>query len=383
MFTLLQHGTLYAPDERGIGDVLMAWDRIAAVGHVDVRAIERTGLPLEVLDVRGCAVTPGLMDPHQHLLGGSGEEGFSTQTPNITISEIAPAGITTVVGVLGVDTTMKTMAGLLAAVKALREDGLSAYLWSGGYNVPPASITQSVRNDMMFVEEVVGAGEIAIADERGLCPAARELAKVVLDTHVGGILSGKAGRTHFHVGEHEQRLLRLRELLDGDFAVRAEMLYPTHVSRTEALMEEAAALAQRGSHVDFDTMEGNVAKWVGHYLAHGGPADRLTLSSDAGKSSPCLHFRECMVAAYDDGLTLARLLPFITANVADALKLPQKGRLDVGRDADLLVLDERERTVRHLVARGRLIIRDGALVRREHFLEGSSRRIALVGTEAV
>ena len=61
---------------------------------------------------------------------------FATQTPEIHLTEIVRAGITTVVGTLGVDNTMKTMAGLLAKVKALKEEGLSAYLWSGGYSVP-------------------------------------------------------------------------------------------------------------------------------------------------------------------------------------------------------------------------------------------------------
>jgi len=39
-------------------------------------------------------VTPGFIDPHEHLLGVSGEEGFATQTPEISVSEIICAGIT-------------------------------------------------------------------------------------------------------------------------------------------------------------------------------------------------------------------------------------------------------------------------------------------------
>jgi beta-aspartyl-dipeptidase (metallo-type) len=73
-------------------------------------------------------VTPGFIDPHEHLLGGSGEEGFATQTPEISVSEIICAGITTVVGCLGVDTTMKTLPGLLAKAKALKEGGLNAFI---------------------------------------------------------------------------------------------------------------------------------------------------------------------------------------------------------------------------------------------------------------
>ena len=76
------------------------------------------------------------------------------------VSEIARAGVTTVVGTLGVDTTMKTLPGLLARVKALKEEGLSSWFWTGGYNIPPVTITGSARNDMLFIDECVGYGEV-------------------------------------------------------------------------------------------------------------------------------------------------------------------------------------------------------------------------------
>src|SRR5439155_1120043 len=144
--------------------------------------------------------------PHEHLLGGSGEQGFSTQTPEIRLGEIVASGITSVVGCLGVDTTMKTMPGLLARAKALHEEGLSAFVWSGGYNVPPTTILASVREDIMFIAEVIGAGEIAIADERSTDPSPRELARLVNEAYVGGLLARKAGVTHFHVGSRSTRL---------------------------------------------------------------------------------------------------------------------------------------------------------------------------------
>src|ERR671928_51597 len=93
------------------------------------------------------------------------------------------AGITTVVGTLGVDTTMKTLPGLLARAKALAEEGITAYLWTGGYNVPPTTILWSVREDILFIAEVLGAGEVAIADERSTDPRPEELARLVNDAH--------------------------------------------------------------------------------------------------------------------------------------------------------------------------------------------------------
>jgi beta-aspartyl-dipeptidase (metallo-type) len=381
VLTLIENGEVYAPEPRGRQSVLLVDSKIGAVGAVDARALERLGVEYAIVDATGCVVTPGLIDPHCHLLGGSGEDGLSTQTPEIVLSEIVPHGITTVVGVLGVDTTMKTMAGLLARVKGLKEEGLTAYMWSGGYNVPPTTVMQSIREDMLFIDEVVGAGEVAIADHRGLCPQAPELAKLVLDTHVGGMLSGKAGVTHFHVGEHDQRLKRLRELVEGDFAVEPSMLYPTHVERTEALMDEAIALTQQGAHADIDTVERDLARWVRYYLDHGGDPGRLTVSSDSGASDPGALFEQICQCVVHHRMPLEQVLPLVTSNTASVLKLKQKGALAPGRDADVLVMRRESLDVVHVFARGQRMVDDGRLVRHEAFLPTTSRRIELQGAK--
>ena len=378
MLTLIENGDVHAPEPLGRQSVLLVDGKIGKVGPVDRRAIEATGLEVAVVDAQGCVVTPGFVDPHEHLLGGSGEEGFSTQTPMVVLSEIVPHGITTVVGALGVDTTMKTMAGLLARVKGLKEEGRSAYMWSGGYNVPPTTVTRSIRDDMMFIDEVVGAGEIAIADSRGLCPQAPELAKLVLDTHVGGLLTGKAGVTHFHVGEEDLRLKFLRDLID-DFKCEPEWLYPTHVERNEALMDEAIALAARGAHADVDTVEGELARWVGYWFEHGGHPERLTVSSDTGTSSPgqlVAQWRDCVLR---HGIPLERMLPLVTSNTATVLKLGGKGRIAAGCDSDVLVLRRDTLDVVHVFARGRRLVDDGRLATPERWLETSRRRIDLTG----
>ena len=137
------------------------------------------------------------------------------------------------------------MAGLLAKAKALREEGLNAYIWSGGYTVPPTSVMRSVRDDIMFIDEVIGAGEIAVADERAMEPTPRDLARSATDAHVGGMLSRKAGLTHIHVGPHDRRLGPAREAID-DGLVEASWLYPTHMNRTEELLGDAVELAGRG-----------------------------------------------------------------------------------------------------------------------------------------
>lgn len=381
MLTLIENGEVYAPEPCGRTSVLLMNDRVARIGDITRADVEPLGVETEVIDASACVVTPGLIDPHEHLLGGSGEKGFSSQTPEITLTELVTAGITTVVGCLGVDTTMKTLAGLLAKAKALREQGLTAYIWTGGYNVPPTTITTSVRDDIMFIEEIVGAGEIAIADERSTAPAAHELARLVSDAYVGGMLSRKAGVTHFHTGEQHTRLALLRALLD-DFDAKPESIYPTHVERTEELMMEAIELTTRGVTVDIDTVEEDTAKWVRFFFDHGGEAERLTISSDASITSPRTLFDQFRSCVHEAGFTLERVLPLVTSNTARVLKLERKGKLEAGADADLLVLDRESLEIVETIARGTRMVRDGRAIVTEKFLEGSNRQIGLRGSES-
>jgi beta-aspartyl-dipeptidase (metallo-type) len=378
MFQLITNGDVYTPDPRGRVDVLLAFDRIVKVGRIDRKALDGLGADVEVIDATGGFVVPGFLDPHEHLLGGSGEKGFATQTPEIALSEIACAGITSVVGCLGVDTTMKTMAGLLAKVKGMREEKLNAYIWTGGYNVPATSVMNSVREDIMFLEECIGAGEIAIADRRGTAPGAREMAKLVTDAWVGGILAKKAGITHFHVGELEERLSVLREMVER-FDVDPCWYYITHIERSKELMREAIQLASEGSTCDIDTVEDELHKWVRFWLDEGGDPSKLTISSDASKSSPMKFSKEVRGLVTEHGMTLDQVLPLVTTNTARVLKLEHKGALAPGKAADLVVLDRDGLEVREVVSLGRRLVIDGQLAVREQFLEGSDRLVTLTG----
>ncbi|MFL5561902.1 MAG: amidohydrolase family protein [Gemmatimonadaceae bacterium] len=381
MFILIENGELFAPERLGQGSVLVANDRIERIGNIDRRGLDALGVEYEVIDATGCVVTPGLVDVHEHLLGGSGEGNLALQTPMLFPAELARAGITTVVGTLGVDTTMKTMAGLLARVKALREEGLTAWMWSGGYNVPPTSVMKSIREDIMFIDECIGAGEIAISDERSLNQSGQELAKLVRDVHVGGMLSGKAGVTHFHVGEEETRLEPLREIVD-EFQVKAEWLYPTHVQRNEKLLREAIDLANAGAHVDFDVVDEDVAHWLRFYLDNGGPIDCLTISSDSDSSTPDIFFAQLQGLVTDHRFALEVVLPLVTSTPADFLKLKRKGHLRAECEADIVVMDARSLEIREVIARGTRMVANGSVAFRERYLEKSKRAFTILGDKA-
>lgn len=321
----------------GMTTVAVAGGRIERVGDVDASAFDP-----EVIDASGCLVVPGLIDCHSHLIGGSGEKGWGSASAAISAQELFAAGITTVAGLLGTDTTTKTLPALLAKVKALRAEGVNAWMWTGGYDA--RSLTSSVRDDIVLIEEIIGAGEIAIADRRGVHFDARALARLASDCYVAGTLTGKAGVLHLHTGELRERLSIVREVLD--LGVPAGALHPTHVNRNEELFREAVELTRRGVAVDLDCVEEDLARW---WRMFDGDRSLVTISTDA----PIGRVGALLDAVRS--LPLEESLPLATVNPARVLKLHEVGEIAEGKRADLLLLDEQTLAPRRVIARGRTV----------------------------
>jgi len=230
----------------------------------------------------------------------------------------------------------------------------------------------------MFIEEVIGAGEIAISDERSTEPDFHELAHLVHDAYVGGMLSKKAGVTHFHVGDTGKRLQLLRDLIDKD-DVKPEWLYPTHITRSEELMLEAIELANRGSFVDIDTVEEDLPKWLKFYKDNGGDMRKLTVSSDSSITCPQTLFEQIRSCVVEHKFPLEEVLPLVTANTAKVLKLDAKGAIAEGKAADCLILKKDSFELREVIAGGRRLLKNGKIAFKEAFLKDSNRKIKLEG----
>jgi cytosine/adenosine deaminase-related metal-dependent hydrolase len=67
------------------------------------------------------------------------------------------------------------------------------------------------------------------------------------------------------------------------------------------------------------------------------------------------------------GLPLADALSLCTRNPAKRMRLPDKGELKPGADADILVLERESLSIRAVVARGEIVFLDGRLLRRGTF----------------
>ncbi len=385
MIRLLRNATLFDPEPRGRRDLLLAYGRIAAIGECLPALPEAYGgLALEQ-DLGGARVIPGLVDAHVHLTGGGGEAGPSTRVPPVQLSDLSLAGVTTVVGVLGTDGTTRSIADLVARTYGLREEGLSAYCYTGAYELPVPTLTGSVRRDLVYVDPIIGVGELAISDHRSSQPTYDELLRIASDCHVGGLMSGKAGILHLHLGDGRRGLELLRRALDNT-ELPPRVFHPTHINRQRALFDEATSLARRGCTVDVTAFPEDdpgdgllaadaIARWL---AASDLDNTRLTCSSDGAGCMPVFD-RDGRITAMDigrattllatlgdllnDGVPLSAALPVFTRNVADHLRLPQKGRLQVGADADLVVLSEHSAHgplhARGVMAGGRWLVQRG------------------------
>ena len=340
---IIENADVFTPAPAGRMTIVVAGDRIEKLGAVDA-----TSFDPQVLDASGCIVVPGLIDPHIHLIGGSGEKGFASATPAIPASELRKAGITTVVGLLGTDTTTKTLPSLLARVKALRQEGFNAWMWTGGYDARP--LTENVRDDVILIEEIIGAGEIAIADRRGTHFDARTLARLASDCYVAGTLTGKAGVLHLHTGELRERLAIIRELLD--LGIPAAALQPTHVNRNEDLLKEAAALTKHGVAVDLDVVEEDLPRWL---RAFDGDLSLVTISTDSPIGRPAALLEQIRNVVREKILPLEDAFALATRNTARVLKLHGAGEIAEGKRADLLVLDADSLAIRHAIMGGKLL----------------------------
>ena len=378
---LVRDADVFAPEPLGRRQVLVGGGRVLWIGGPDDAA--PSGLPIDVVDLGGRRLIPGLIDGHVHITGGGGESGFASRVPALPLSRYTSGGVTTVIGVLGTDDLARSTRELVAGVMGLREEGLSAWAHCGGYHLPPATVTGSVRGDIAFIDCIIGVGEVAISDHRSSQPTLDELLKVAADAHVAGLMTGKAGIVHLHLGDGPRGLDLVRRALDQS-ELPPRVFNPTHVNRRRALFEEALELARRGSTIDitaFPVAEGedawSAADALQRYLDSGAPAERITVSSDAGGCLACFDgeghlcgmdigkpaaLGATIAQLLARGVPLERVLPAFTSNVARLLRLPRKGHIAVGADADLVVLDAQHR-VSDVMALGAWHVRDGAQVR--------------------
>lgn len=384
LLTLIKNAEVYAPQHLGKKDILLADSKIIlikdCIDHVN------TSIPIDVVDAANHIIAPGFIDSHVHIIGGGGEGGYKTRTPELMLTDATTAGVTTIVGVLGTDGTTRRMENLLAKARGLEEEGISCFIHTGSYQIPVKTLTNSIEEDLILIDKIIGVGEIAISDHRSSEPTFEELVKVASAARNGGILSGKAGILEIHVGDGERKLSLLNQIVDKtDLPIR--QFHPTHINRNEELFKEGTQFAKRGGYVDFTTStiphfleEGEVkcSKGLRIMLEEKVAIDSITFSSDGNASLPFFDdngdykglqvgkvsslFQEVRDAVLEESVPLETALQVITSNPAKVLKLSNKGHIQPGKDADLVLLDKETLTIKTVFAQGKVMVKDGVPV---------------------
>lgn len=376
----IQNIDVYAPQHLGKKDVLTIHDKIVKISDADTMQLTGIFPEAEIIDGTDRILTPGFIDCHVHVLGGGGEGGFANRTPEATMEGLTKFGVTTVVGCLGTDGIGRDMCALVAKTKGLNEQGLTAYCYTGSYQVPVRTLTDSITKDIMMIQEIIGTGEIAVSDHRSSQPTFEEFARVAADTRLGGVLSGKAGIINVHLGD-SPRCMDLIEQVIEETEIPASQFLPTHINRNEMLFCKAVEYALKGGAVDFTGNEDidyweticdevRVCNGMKRMLDAGVNPNRITISSDGQGSLPiynkqgeflgmgvgqssCLlkEVKECVERTE---IPLEIALSTITSNPAEILNLKGKGKIEEGNDADLCILDHNLQ-VMEVIAKGKTV----------------------------
>jgi len=377
----------YAPEYQGIKDILLINDKIIAIeDHLDASI---TGVDMEEIDGQGKIAVPGFIDSHFHLLGGGGENGFHNRTPEVQLSQLTTAGVTTVVGVLGTDGVGRDDMALLSKARGLETEGISTYMYVGSYRLPVSTITDSVIKDIMAIDKVIGIGEIAIADHRNGAPTLAEFSHAAADARVGGLLAGKAGVTNIHVGPGKARLSFIRQALE-ETDIPVSNFYPTHCERDQELLDEAITFAKAGGIFDITgsenpdqtyELDGSIPfrQCLKQVIDEGLAPDCITMTSDGQGSLPIFDENNNFVqmgvgssksllvgvqeSVQKENIPLEIALRAITSTPAKLLKFSNKGHLQAGFDADLVLLDEKDLSIDSVIAKGETMVENGQAVK--------------------
>lgn len=379
---LIRQIDVYAPEYLGKKDVLVAGNKIIALEDQLSGGYEE--LIVEEISGEGKLLTPGFIDAHFHILGGGGEGGYHNRTPEVTLSQLTTAGVTTVVGCIGTDGEGRYMTALISKARGLEAEGLTTYVYVGSYRLPVKTVTDSLIKDFLTIDKIIGIGEIAVSDHRSSQPTFDEFARAVADARVGGMLSGKAGIMNVHLGGGSRKLELLNRVVE-ETEIPITQFYPTHANRTTELLVACIEFAKKGGTIDFTASEdpdfwektdGEVrfSKALKQLLEAQVSLDNFTLTSDGQGSLPYFdqenHFigmgvgsaKSLLVgikeAVQKEDIPLEIALGAVTSNPARVLKLDQKGRIAVGKDADLCLLDKETLEIDTVIANGTIMVQE-------------------------
>lgn len=384
MIKVIKNIKVYAPEYLGEKDLVISSNKIE--GIYDNLDIPENFIDIEVIDGKNKLLFPGFIDNHVHINGAGGEGGFKMRTPEIMLTDLTRAGITTVVGCIGTDGVCRDMASLLAKAKALEEEGITTYCYTGSYDIPVKTLTGSIKKDIMLIDKIIGIGEIAISDTRSSQATYDELIQAIAQSRVGGLLSGKSGIANIHLGDGTRKLGYLFRLAD-ETELPITQILPTHINRNGDLFKSGEEYINKGGYIDFTTStpvdqlapgELRASEALSILIRNNSNVKNVTFSSDGNGSMPIFDDKGklikigiCSVSSlYEEvkeciktyKIPIEDALKVITSNVSKVLKLYNKGSIECGKDADLVLVNEDTLEIDTVIAMGKIMVKNGEAI---------------------
>ena len=384
MIKVIKNIKVYAPEYLGEKDLVISSNKIE--GIYDNLDIPENFIDIEVIDGKNKLLFPGFIDNHVHINGAGGEGGFKMRTPEIMLTDLTMAGITTVVGCIGTDGVCRDMASLLAKAKALEEEGITTYCYTGSYDIPVKTLTGSIKKDIMLIDKIIGIGEIAISDTRSSQATYDELIQAIAQSRVGGLLSGKSGIANIHLGDGTRKLGYLFRLAD-ETELPITQILPTHINRNGDLFKSGEEYINKGGYIDFTTStpvdqlapgELRASEALSILIRNNSNVKNVTFSSDGNGSMPIFDDKGkiikigiCSVSSlYEEvkeciktyKIPIEDALKVITSNVSKVLKLYNKGSIECGKDADLVLVNEDTLEIDTVIAMGKIMVKNGEAI---------------------
>lgn len=377
MYILIKNGKLYDPEYKGIYDILCFKNNIIKIGN-GLEKLKDIVCINKIIDAKNKIIIPGLIDSHVHINGGGGIGYRTTRCSDISIDTLIKAGVTTAIGCLGVDCTTKSLEGLIGKAQMLEAEGITTYILTGGYHKNRVNLTGNTINDIVFIDKIIGSGEIALSEKRAIEPTFEQLKQIISESYLGGLISEKSGVSVLHIGGGKKKTFLINKIIE-ETEVPLNKLVVTHVNRNKEILKEALSFALQGINIDVTTglrpdraadasiKASKAIKWL---IEKGVPINKITMSTD-GNSGRALSdsdgnlkrfflneigflFNEFKDLVQIENIKIEEALKLITINPSSIYNLKNKGKISEGYDADLVILTN-DLVIDNVIARGRIL----------------------------
>lgn len=374
---LIKNIEIYDPNYLGKKDILIGGKKILSIKD----KIDYKDNNIKIIEGQNKKLIPGFIDQHIHITGGGGEGSFKTRVPEISLSQLTKAGITTLVGLLGTDGVTRSVENVLAKAKSLKENGITALIHTGSYRYPSKTITESIQKDIVIIEEVIGS-KIALSDHRSSQIGVEELKFAASEVRTAGMLSGKAGILVIHMGDGKKGLKPIFEAVkDSDIPI--QIFRPTHINRNSELLKEGFEFIEKGGMIDLTcgiSEERSPAEVIYQAKRKGLKTENITVTSDGygswskydekgnlteiGVSSVQNLYKEFLKLINNYDFKIEEALKYFTVQPAKSIKLyPQKGKIKSDSDADLIIIDS-DLNIDSVIALGNIMILEKEIIKK-------------------